>query len=276
MSRPALLRRLAPIALLLLLGAGVLLPLDGPLRLESGDGSVAERWTDALDALPADADVLVGFDPDVGTYAEIRPTVRLLLADLLGRQARLAFVSLTPEGRALAIAEIDRLARLGANPGRITDLGFLPGAEAALVHLTRTLPDPVRAGAAGRQLAAEGIAGVEAIVVVGGNDLGPRSWVEQVAPRVDGLSLLAVAPSVLLPELQPYLATGQLDALVATPRDGAAYRASATPGTAARFAPADDPPTAAVLLGLLVAALVLAQALGAALLQPGAGERDAR
>ena len=51
------------------------------------------------DDLPAGPLVLVGFDPDLGTYAEVRPTVRTALADLLDRDARLAFISLTPEGR---------------------------------------------------------------------------------------------------------------------------------------------------------------------------------
>jgi hypothetical protein len=275
MSRRPIVGRLAPMLLLLLLGVAVLFPFDEQLRLESGDETVADRWSAALDALPTDADVLVGFDADVGTYAEIRPTVRVLLADLIGRRARLAFVSLTPEGRALALAEMARLERLGANPGRITDLGFLPGAEAALVQLTRTFPEPLRGGTLSRRLAGEGMAAIEAIVVIGGNDLGPRSWVEQVAPRVE-LPLMAVAPAILLPELQPFVATGQLDALAATPRDGATYRASADLGTAAQFAPDEGPSPAALLLGLAAAVLVLAQALLGALVRPGAAEREGR
>jgi hypothetical protein len=275
MTRRSVVGRLAPALLLVLLGAAVLVPLDEPLRLESGDETVADRWSATLDALPTDADVLVGFDPDVGTYAEIRPTVRTLLADLIGRQARLTFVSLTPEGRALALAEIARLERLGANTGRITDLGFLPGAEAALVQLTRTFPDPLRGGSLSRRLASEGMAAIEAIVVVGGNDLGPRSWVEQVAPRVD-LPLMAVAPAILLPELQPFVATGQIDALAATPRDGATYRASTELGTAGRFAPDEGPSSAALLLGLVAAALILAHGVLASLLRSGVAERDRR
>lgn len=275
MTRRRLVVQALPALLVLLLAAAALLPLDEPLRLESGDAAVPERWTTALDALPTDADVLVGFDPDLGTYAEIRPTVRTLLADLIGRQARLAFVSLTPEGRALALAELGRLDRLGANASRIADFGFVPGAEAALVQLTRELPDPVVEEPVARRLADEGLGAVEAILVVGGNDLGPRSWVEQVAPRTEGIPILAVAPTVLLPELQPYVATGQLEALVATPRDGAAYRASTSIGTAQRFAPAEEPSAVALLVGLLVAVLVLGHGLVAGVLGHG-GERPAR
>lgn len=275
MSKARLAVRLAPALLVLLLAAATLLPLDEALRLESGDEAVAEHWTDALEALPTDADVLVGFDPDLGTYPEIRPTVRTLLADLLARQARLAFVSLTPEGRALALAEMDRLDRLGANASRMADFGFVPGAESGLVLLTRALPDPIVEEPVARRLTDEGMDGMEAILVVGGNDFGPRSWVEQVAPRVGDIPILAVAPTVLLPELQPYVATGQLEALAATPRDGAAYRAAATLGSAERFAPTEDPSAAALLLGLLVAVVVLGHGLVTGLLRAGA-ERTAR
>jgi hypothetical protein len=131
-------------------------------------------------------------------------------------------------------------------------------------------------GALGLRIAAGGFAEVEAILVVGGNDLGPRSWVEQVLPRVGDVPILAVAPTILLPELQPYVATGQLAALVATPRDGAAYRQAADLGTGARLVSPEDPSVAALLLGVLVAVLVLGQAIVAGLARPSPAEREPR
>ncbi len=273
MSRRPPLARTAPLVLLAALAAAVLVPLEGGLRLGSPDDGIASRWAAAIDALPEDADVLVGFDPDLGTYAEIRPTVRAVLADMLARQSRVAIVSLTPEGRALAIAELARLERGDANMARIADLGFVAGAEAGLVSLTRALPDargpelPVA-----RRLVDEGLGTMDAILVVGGNDLGPRSWVEQVLPRIDEVTLLAVAPTVLLPELLPYEATGQVDALIGTPRDGAAVRAAFDVGVHERLAPADEPSTLAILVGLLVAGAVLGQGLVASILRTN-GER---
>ena len=272
-SSRRLLARAAPVLLVLALGAAVLVPFDDALRLAS-DVDAADRWADAIDALPEDPDVLIGFDPDLGTYAEIRPTVRAVLADLLARQSRLAFVSLTPEGRALALAELDRLERGDANMARIADMGFVPGAEAGLVSLTRSLPDPLGPERPiPLRLSEEGLATMDAIVVVGGNDLGPRSWVEQVLPRVADVPLLAVAPTVLLPELLPYELTGQVDALIATPRQGAAVRDATDLGVYERLAPAAEPSTAAVLVGLLAALLLLGHALLAAVLRP-ARDRD--
>jgi hypothetical protein len=230
---------LAPAALLLVL-ALALFPTTDMLNL-AGTPRAAERVNGVLDELPTNALVLVGFDGDLGTYAEIRPTVRTLLADLIERGARLVFVSLTPEGRALAIAERERLLDGGVATERLADAGFMPGAEAALVRLAGALDE----GDSG--LPAEPIS---LAVVVGGNDIGPRSWVEQFAPRVEGIDLMAVAPSVLLPELVPYVDTGQLVALLATPRDGAAYRDLVGP---IDLGDSGAPAPLAVLVGLLVA-----------------------
>lgn len=260
-ERSALAARLAPLLLVGALAAALLAGLDDRLTLESADDGAARAVTAAFDAMPDDALVLVGFDPDVGTYAEIRPTVRAVLADLLNRGATLALVSLTPDGRALAIAELARMDRSEANPRQLIDLGFLPGAEAALVAVARGInggsQDPIRADLPSPP---------DLAVVIGGIDLGARSWVEQVQPRIDGLPIVAIAPTVLLPELEPYRASGQLAALIGTPRDGAAYRAQAELGRLERMVdPAAGPSPAAIIVGLLVAIGVLGQAFGSRL-----------
>lgn len=260
-DRRAWLWRLAPAALVLLLASALVAAPDATDEL--ANPAAATGITDVLDGVREDSLVLVGFDPDIGTYAEVRPTVRALLADLLDRGARLALVSLTPEGRALGIAELARMSRAGVEPDRLVDLGFVPGAEAALVALARSL-DGGAGGVFGPALAEPLDAGTIALgVVVGGNDIGPRSWVEQLRPRVEALPLVAVAPSVLLPELQPYLASGQLEALIATPRDGAAYRAGIEPGGSTPAPASDDgPSTLAVIVGLLSAIAVLGAGVG--------------
>jgi hypothetical protein len=125
MSDGGQLARLAPLALLVGLAIAVLLPEIGPLQLATPDADRADAFREALDELPDGALVLVGFDPDFGSYAEIRPAARSVLDELLARRARLAFVSYTPEGRALARAEIERLATGGA--GELLDLGFRSG-----------------------------------------------------------------------------------------------------------------------------------------------------
>lgn len=245
-DRARLLRLAGPAALVAALAVVWAVPGPGWLQLATHDRQAADGMEAALDALPAAPSVLVGFDPDLGTYAEVRPTVRALIADLLDRGARLDVVSLTAEGRALGISERDRLVRDGADEAALRDLGFVAGAEAGLVDLAQDPAEPY-----------------DAIVVVGGNDLGPRSWIEQVVPRVGDVSVVAVTPVVLLPEVRPFLAAGQLDAALTTPREGAAYRAGLELGGAPRMTEGREPATLAIFVGMLVAVAVLGQALGA-------------
>ena len=252
--------RLAGPALVLLLAAAILVgPVDA-LRLAAPDGGPAGDVAGVLDELPDDAPVLVGFDPDIGTYAEVRPTVRALLADLFDRGARRGFFRLTPEGRALSLAEIARLGRSGVDATRVADIGFVPGAEAGVVRLAHAASGGTATGLGA--VVADAFDEPPALaLIVGGNDLGPRTWVEQFAPRVVDVALVAVAPTVLLPEVRPYLASGQLDALLGTPRDGAAYRGTLDVGRAeAAVAEADVPTALALLLGMLAAIAWLAWA----------------
>jgi hypothetical protein len=271
-DRRTLLRHAAPALLLVALAIALVVPRTDALRLGAADAVPVERWNAALDALPAEATVLVAHDPDLGTYAEIRPTVRIALADLMARDARLAFVSLTPEGRALLVAELARLEREVVNPARMLDLGFVPGAEAALVSVASGPMVPAGAeGLIARNLATQGTGAIDALLVVGGNDLGPRSWIEQFTPRVGDLPVLAITPTVLLPEIQPYLDSGQLDAALTTPRDGAAYREAVTLGSLERLREPVEPSALGVLVGLLVAIVVLGQGWGARVLTPLGG-----
>jgi hypothetical protein len=204
--------------------------------------------------------VIVAMDPDLGTYPEIRGTVRALLGDLLGRGARVAVISFTPEGRAMAAAELQRLLASGADPQRLLDLGFVAGAEAGLVLSVTEL----RAGAdATAPLAfaaiSRGIAAFDLAVVVGGVDIGPRTWLEQVAPRVPDLPIVAVVPTFQHPEVAPYLRTGQLSALLGTLRDDAAYLLAVGAPRGVRDA-TSAPGALPMLLGLLIALAFIGRA----------------
>ena len=200
--------------------------------------------------------VLVGFDADFGTYPEISYATRSALDQLNAKGASLAFVSYSPEGRALAAGEVDRLLRAGMPAQRLLDLGYRSGAEAALVQsVVSVVPASVEGPLADRiRAAGGGIDAFDAALLVGGNDLSPRVWVEQVATRIPDLPLIAVAPTFLRPELEPYVASGQLAALLGTLRDGVTY------GSSVPEAGAQPPSGLAMLLGMLVAIGVLLDA----------------
>lgn len=269
----ARLRRAAPALLLLLLLALASLlsgSTDG-LRLASPDRSHVEQLRRAIGELPSGALVLIAFDADLGTYPEIRATTRVAIDDLAAHDARLAIVSFTPEGRAIAAAERDRIARAGSEDPP-ADLGFVAGAEAGLV---RSIESIVPSAAEGKTFDAirergGGIGAFDMVLIISGSDISARSWVEQVGTRLPDLSLVAIAPTFLDPELEPYLRSGQLTALLGTLREGVAYAEAVSAGRATSPGPIVGP--LPMLVGMLVALGVLAEA---AFRRP-AGRRPAR
>jgi len=235
----------------------------------SGSDAAAARDLEAvITGLPSGAPVLVDIDGDLGTYPEIRYATRAALADLLRQGANLAIVSFSPEGRAIAVAEIARLRGLGAGPDRLLDLGFRSGGEPALVQLAGSGIGPSPTGPFADALRKNGVGSFRLALVIGGADIGPRSWVEQVQPRLPDLPIAAITPSFLLPEVLPYRGSKQLIALVGTlPADLAYGKGVAARGAA--FGPATftdrSPNSGAIVFGMLVAIAVLIASSGGSL-----------
>jgi len=267
------LRTLAPIALILAIAAAWLAPSPSFLAIGGGPSSVAGNdLATAIGHLPNQALVIVDMDPDLGTYPEIRYATRAALADLFTVGARVAIVSFSPEGRAIAVAEIARLRAAGAGPDRLVDLGFVSGGEAALVQLAgRSIAHDVN-GAANpvlQELATRGggLRSFDLALVVGGGEMSPRTWIEQVEPRVPDLRVAAITPTFLLPEMQPYRDAGQLVALAGTFPAGVAFGASVAGETATGGPgriPEPAPSPLPIAIGMLVAlAVLLESGLGA-------------
>ncbi len=274
-----LLRSVAPLALLAGLGIAWLLPSMPFLALGGGANSTAGSDLHvAIGALPDQPLVVVDMDPDLGTYPEIRFATRAALADLFAVGARVAMVSFSPEGRAIAIAELARLRDEGAGSDRLIDLGFRSGGEAALVQLAGGSIEADATGHAGPVLQAlasrgGGLAAFDLALVIGGTEVSPRSWIEQIEPRVPDLPVAAVTPTFLLPEMQPYRDAGQLVALAGTLPQGVAYGTSVAaggtssgPGRVPEPAPRDAP----ILLGMIIALGVLLESGASSLFGRGA------
>lgn len=261
MTLRAMLRRSAPALLLLLLAGAWLVPQrpgDTTLRVASSDRSHVDQLLGVIGDLPINAMVLVACDADLGTYPEIRAATRAMLADLAAHGDRTAMVSYTPEGRAIAAAERDRIARAGGTPP--LDLGFVSGSEAGLVRGIASIVPAATTGVLADEIRKRGggIGAFDLVVVISGSDLSARSWVEQVGARLPKLKLAAIAPTFLDPELEPYLASGQLVALLATLREGVGY-AEAIGGDAVA-GPASTPAPLPMLIGMLVALAALGDA----------------
>ncbi len=257
-------RRLLPFVLLALLGVAVALPAAAPLQLGAPQSAAASAFGSALADVGQGERVLVDVEADLGTYPEIRYATRAALAELVARGASLAFVSFSPEGRAIEVAELARLRDARVPPHRLLDLGYVAGAEAGMVLSVTSIVPEGAAGSFATDLRSRGggIGAFDLALVVAGTEMGPRSWIEQVETRLPELPVIAIAPTFLRPELEPYLRSGQLAALLGTFRDGVAYgtAADASRGPGELRSPEPAPSSLAILIGILVALAVLLEA----------------
>jgi hypothetical protein len=175
----------------------------------------AAAYAATVEALPAEGTVLLAFDYEGGMRDEVEPGVVATLNHLraLGtamsaspRTLNLVAVSLSPQGSALA----ERVWAESASPTLTwTNLGFLPGGPIAL----RTLLAP----------AGTSLNDVSLLVVFGNETADVQRWIEQVGSQLPGLPILAVAPAAAETALMPYLASGQLDGLLAGVPGAASY-----------------------------------------------------
>jgi hypothetical protein len=256
------------LAILVLLAIASFVP--GVNLVSGGSADAPGRDLQAvISRLPAGAPVVVDIDADLGTYPEIRYATRAALASLMRQGADLAIVSFSGEGRAIAAAEIARLRDLGAGPDRLLDLGFRSGGEPALVQLAGSGIGPRATGPLADALRKNGPGSFRLALVIGGAEIGPRSWVEQVQPRLPNIPIAGITPSFLLPEVLPYRSSGQLAALLGTLPADVAFGQQVAAGAGPAFGPGifaeRGPSGAAIVLGMLVAIAVLLAASGGSL-----------
>ena len=213
----------------LLIGIPILLDLKTPIGTPQQWPGVAEAYT-AINALPADAAVLLVWAYDPATAAELDLVALPLASHLLERQTQPVIISQLPGGLAVAQRLFDR-AMTGLQttstfrliPGREPYLaaGYLPGGAALLslvaqdpaVALLRHVPDLAPADGVTQPLSSAATTRPALTIVVAAQAEGVQQWLEQGQP-VQYSPVLAFTSAGADPVLRPYFASSQLSGLV--------------------------------------------------------------
>lgn len=181
------------------------------------------RFYETVNALAPGAAVLLAFDYDPGTQAEMAPQARAVLLHLQQKGARLVAMSLLPQGPALA-EEALRLAiskqeyRYGEN---YINLGYLAGEEAALAIAGEDMVAAFGVDYAERRPLSgqpilrdiRGAKDFALVVVFAGEERSARRWLEQIQGRYK-VKMAAGVSAAAAPQLEPYLQSGQLKGLL--------------------------------------------------------------
>lgn len=202
----------------------ILLDLFGPVGTPPSWPGVAEAYA-VIDALPADTTVLLLWEYDAATAAELDLVALPLVSHLLTRQIQPLIVSQLPGGpatadrlftRAVTGLRADTTFHFTVDRELYVNAGYLPGGAALLSFVAQ---DPNRALVRHSPVApivaplASGTAAPALTLVVAAQAEAVQQWLEQGQPLQERPTV-AFTSAGADPILRPYLASGQLSGLV--------------------------------------------------------------
>ena len=218
-------RGMTRLILYMFLAFAVLVPLFFGADWFSASIQVPDpTWSlwDTVNALPADANVVVAFDYDPSVAAELDLQGVALLRHLLEKKARVYALGMVPQGPALAQRVWDTVSTgTGSEYGRdFINLGYLSGQEAGLRKLAEGLGAAFTQDFFQRRLAGSAmmqrvpqLTDVSLIVVLSADKPSVVRWLEQVQRGYPVKMVAGVAASAG-PAVLPYHHTGQLSGLL--------------------------------------------------------------
>ncbi len=218
-----LLRWLVALVLIIAVAAPLLLnmaPLDPALAGQRPSAGVIEAYRTLENLRTGSSTVLVAFEYEADTAAELEPLAVTLLEHLAAQPTTTVYaISTRPTGAAMADAVLYQegiRALLGERAETWVNLGYLPARASGIYSLATgvmqaaPLP-PLSSG------------DVDLIVVLAARSDDLRIWVEQ-AGRPTGIPVLAATSASMAALAQPYWASGQVVAVLSGLNDAAAYQ----------------------------------------------------
>ena len=219
----------------------VALPLLFPLGLTGSVSPTTRQFYDLVDSIqPGDA-VLISFDCEAASWAEIGPVARVVIEHALRRGARIVGTSFLSEGTALGYGVLSELAKShGRTYGQDwVYLGFRPQYVAAMLGMGESIaaeyPQDYLEHPAGELpllATVRNYADVKLVISIA-DDSMPQYWVEYVGGRF-GVRVAAGLSAVMVTTFTPYLDAGQMSGLVSGLKGAAEYEqllGSKGPGT---------------------------------------------
>ncbi|HET7089182.1 MAG TPA: zinc ribbon domain-containing protein [Anaerolineae bacterium] len=182
----------------------------GIFQLGSVDPALYAGAAAQIDSLDQGQRVLMSFDYDASQAGEMDPIAEAFLVHIRQRGAQAIAVSLNPNGVALGARVVESLGEKGIPDAAFVQTSFHPGQAVGAQSALLSVP-------------------ADLIVVLAGSPEAMRWWVEQATFSGAEAPIVAGASAGALPQIQPYLQSEQVDAVVQGLMGGLAYRRSLDP-----------------------------------------------
>ena len=245
----------------------VLLPLVRPARLPLSIGSPARRYHAAIEALPAGSLVIMPFDYEPGSMAEVGPMGIATLRHLLRRGCKVIAVTMQPAGPPMAD---QAWAKVGPELGKkygvdFVNLGYKSGNEAMILAMGASIPATFPTDSHGTPIdslpmmrGVERLGDAKMLVEIAGT-VAANIWVQQATARYH-VPMVAGITGVLAPEFFPYMQAGLVQGMLGGMAGAAEYeQLTDSPGTATRGMDAQS-----LAHGLIILLIVIGNVLHAA------------
>ncbi len=200
----------------------------------SGGSEGSRAFFDTVQSLPPDSTVLMAYDYDPATAAEMDLQAEAIVHHLMSRNLKIIAVSLLPAGPAVAQDIMDRAAAIQgyAYGKQYLNLGYLPGHEAGVRDLAQNPVGATKEDYLNREpLTAipltQNISRVEdlaLIVEMAGSQDSLKWWIEQAGSQHE-VPIVAGISAAVEPYARPYYGSGQLAGLISGLIGAAEYEA---------------------------------------------------
>ncbi len=222
----ALSRRLAFAGLFIAVTVAMLIPSEGDVRVAPETRQLYE-W---IDSIPPGSQVIVSFDHEASALPEIRPLALALLRHCFERDLVPIGVSLLAEGTGIGFALMDQTAdEYDKTYGEdYAFLGFKPQFIAAILSMGESIPATYPEDYLGTPIdslpAMVGVTTYDDVVGVLSIADGSMTthWVEYGEARF-GVPIAGAVTAAMITSYDPYLASGQMVALMGGLRGAAEY-----------------------------------------------------
>lgn len=205
-------------------------PLLRPVGLPIVVGPPTQKAFDRIAAIPDGSVVLVAWDFDPGSQAELLPAAEAILHHLFRKDVRMVVMTLWPGAPTLAENTLDRVsAEYGKAYGTDwVNLGYKPGLDVVVKAMGDDLhdafPTDMRGAAIGSLPLTANIHEYDdfdlVIDLAAGNSV--EVFVQQAVERNDADLVVAVT-GVMIADFYPYLEAGQIQGLVGALKGAAEY-----------------------------------------------------
>jgi hypothetical protein len=200
------------------------------IKLDIRISPETQKMYDYIDSLPAGSVLMVSFDHEASAVPEIKPLALAILRQAFRKNLRLIGVSLLAEGTGIGYRLMQETAEQYHKKYGVdyVYLGFKPQYIAAILSMWESIPETFPEDYLGRPYkqfplldSVKNYSNIAGVVSIADGSLTTH-WIEYAHARY-GVTISAAVAAVMMTTYDPYIASGQLHAMVGGLRGAAQY-----------------------------------------------------